>query len=240
MEYTQRSLIFVFSLRKRRALLFSAVNSLIFSMPLDLSEIKPFLPDFSQELLQVIATEGSVMDVPAGMEILKEGQYVRMIPIVLQGLVKVFTRVEEKELLLYYIGSTQSCIMSFSAGLSQSPSRIFAISEEPSMLLLLPAEKINKWIREFPALNDLFFRQYNLRYTEMLDTINSLLFGRMDQRLYQYLQEKSRLKGEKILDLRHKQIAAELGTAREVVTRVLKKLEQEGKIRQTEAGIEIN
>ncbi len=209
-------------------------------MPLDLAEIKPFLPDFSQELLQVIATEGSVMDVPAGMEILKEGQYVRMIPIVLQGLVKVFTRVEEKELLLYYIGSTQSCIMSFSAGLSQSPSRIFAISEEPSMLLLLPAEKINKWIREFPALNDLFFRQYNLRYTEMLDTINSLLFGRMDQRLYQYLQEKSRLKGEKILDLRHKQIAAELGTAREVVTRVLKKLEQEGKIRQTEAGIEIN
>jgi CRP/FNR family transcriptional regulator, anaerobic regulatory protein len=220
--------------------LFSAVNSLIFSMPLDLAEIKPFLPDFSQELLQVIAAEGSVMDVPAGMEILKEGQYVRMIPIVLQGLVKVFTRVEEKELLLYYIGSTQSCIMSFSAGLSQSPSRIFAISEEASMLLLLPAEKINKWIREFPALNDLFFRQYNLRYTEMLDTINSLLFGRMDQRLYQYLQEKSRLKGEKILDIRHKQIAAELGTAREVVTRVLKKLEQEGKIRQTEAGIEIN
>jgi CRP/FNR family transcriptional regulator, anaerobic regulatory protein len=220
--------------------MFSAVKSLIFSMPLDLSEIKPFLPDFSQELLQVIAAEGSVMDVPAGMEILKEGQYVRMIPIVLQGLVKVFTRVEEKELLLYYIGSTQSCIMSFSAGLSQSPSRIFAISEEPSMLLLLPSEKINKWIREFPALNDLFFRQYNLRYTEMLDTINSLLFGRMDQRLYQYLQEKSRLKGEKILDLRHKQIAAELGTAREVVTRVLKKLEQEGKIRQTEAGIEIN
>lgn len=209
-------------------------------MPLDLAEIKPFLPDFSMELLQVIAADGNLMDVPAGMEILKEGQYVRMIPIVLQGLVKVFTRVEEKELLLYYIGSTQSCIMSFSAGLSQSPSRIYAISEEPSMLLLLPAEKINKWIREFPALNDLFFKQYNLRYTEMLDTINSLLFGRMDQRLYQYLQEKSRLKGEKTLDLRHKQIATELGTAREVVTRVLKKLEQEGKIRQTESGIEIN
>ena len=220
--------------------MFSAVNSLIFSMPLDLTEIKPFLPDFNMELLQVIAAEGNLMDVPAGMEILKEGQYVRMIPIVLQGLVKVFTRVEEKELLLYYIGSTQSCIMSFSAGLSQSPSRIYAISEEPTMLLLLPAEKINKWLREFPALNVLFFKQYNLRYTEMLDTINSLLFGRMDQRLYQYLQEKSRMKGEKVLDLRHKQIATELGTAREVVTRVLKKLEQEGKIRQTESGIEIN
>lgn len=207
---------------------------------MDLQEIKPFFPGFSTELLEVIALDGSIQDVPGGLEILKEGQYVRMIPIVLSGLVKVFTRVEEKELLLYYIGSAQSCIMSFSAGLSQSPSRIFAIAEEDSSLLLLPADKLNRWLREFPALNDLFYHQYNLRYTEMLDTINSLLFGKMDQRLYQYLQEKSRLKGEKVLDLRHKQIAAEMGTAREVVTRVLKKLEQEGKIRQTTSGIEIN
>lgn len=209
-------------------------------MSLDLSEIRPYLPGFPPELLQIIAAEGQLQDVPAGMEILREGQYVRMIPIVLKGLVKVFTRVEDKELLLYYIGSAQSCIMSFSAGLNQSPSRIFAISEENSLLLLLPADKINRWIRDYPALNELFFQQYNLRYTEMLDTIHSLLFGRMDHRLYQYLQEKSRLKGEKLLDIRHKQIAQELGTAREVVTRVLKKLEQEGRIRQVPGGIEIN
>ena len=209
-------------------------------MPLDLSEIKPYLPAFNNELLQEIANNGTIQDVPAGMEILKEGQYVKMIPIVLEGLVKVFTRTEEKELLLYYIGSTQSCIMSFSAGLTNSPSRIFAITEEPSMLLLLPTDKLNKWVKQFPAINDLFYHQYNLRYTEMLDTINSLLFGRMDQRLYNYLLEKSKQKGEKILDLRHKQIATELGTAREVVTRVLKKLEQEGKIKQTTAGIEIS
>lgn len=208
-------------------------------MPADIAEIRPFLKGFNDELLSDIAGSSQLMDVPAEKEILREGQYVRMIPIVLEGLVKVFTRVEEKELLLYYIGAAQSCIMSFSAGLTQSPSRIFAITEEPSLLLLLPAEKINTWIRQYPALNELFYRQYNLRYTEMLDTINSLLFGRMDQRLYNYLLEKSKLKGEKILDIRHKQIAAELGTAREVVTRVLKKLEQEGKIRQTPAGIEV-
>ncbi|MBN8673189.1 MAG: Crp/Fnr family transcriptional regulator [Chitinophagales bacterium] len=209
-------------------------------MPLDISEIKPYLPTFNNELLQEIAGNGIIQDMPLGMEILKEGQYVKMIPIVLEGLVKVFTRTEEKELLLYYIGSTQSCIMSFSAGLTNSPSRIYAITEEPSMLLLLPTDKLNKWVKQFPAINDLFYHQYNLRYTEMLDTINSLLFGRMDYRLYNYLLEKSKLKGEKILDIRHKQIATELGTAREVVTRVLKKLEQEGKIKQTAAGIEIS
>lgn len=208
-------------------------------MPFEIAEIKPYLPAFSNELLAEIAAAGSIVEVPGGKEIQKEGQYVKAIPIVLQGLVKVFTSTEEKELLLYYIGSAQSCIMSFSAGLSNSPSRIFAITEEPSVLLLLPADKLNKWVKQYPALNELFYQQYNLRYTEMLDTIQSLLFGRMDHRLYNYLLEKSKLKGERMLNLRHRQIAYEMGTAREVITRVLKKLEQEGKIRQLPGGIEI-
>jgi CRP/FNR family transcriptional regulator len=205
----------------------------------DITVIKKYLPDFPDELLDEITSHSQVMEIAAGVEIVREGQYVKVIPIVLEGLVKVFTRNEEKELLLYYIGSTQSCIMSFSAGLSQSPSRIFAITEEPSILLLLPTDKLYKWVKKFPAVNDLFYQQYNLRYIEMLDTINSLLFDKMDNRLYNYLLEKSKLKGEKILPIRHRQIAAELGTAREVITRVLKRLEQEGKVRQLPDGLEI-
>lgn len=212
----------------------------ILTMALDTTEIKKHLPGFDDELIAEIATHGLIREVPAGMEILREGQFIRSVPIVLEGLVKVFTRQGEKELLLYYIGSAESCIMSFSSGLSNAPSRIFAITEEPSLLLLLPSDKLTVWVKRFPPLNELFFNQYNLRYTEMLDTINALLFGRMDHRIYNYLLEKSRLKGETILDLRHKQIAAELGTAREVVTRVLKRLEQEGKIRQVAGGIEIS
>lgn len=208
-------------------------------MPLDSTEIQKYLPGFDADLLEEIAAHGLVKEVPPGVEILREGQYIKSVPIVLEGLVKVFTRQGDKELLLYYIGTTQSCIMSFSSGLSSSPSRIFAITEEPSLLLLLPADKLTVWVKRYPPLNELFFHQYNLRYTEMLDTINALLFGRLDDRLYHYLVEKSRLKGEKVLDIRHKQIAAELGTAREVITRVLKRLEQEGKIRQVAGGIEI-
>jgi CRP/FNR family transcriptional regulator len=208
-------------------------------MPLDISELKKYLPAFSNELLAEIAKHSQLKEIPEGVEILKEGQYVRAIPIVLEGLVKTFTRADEKELLLYYIGPAQSCIMSFSAGLSNSPSRIFAFTEEPSLLLLLPSDTMSKWIKLYPQINELFFEQYNLRYVEMLDTINSLLFDKLDQRLYNYLLEKSRLKGEKILALRHKQIAGELGTAREVITRVMKRLEQEGKVRQLPDGIEI-
>jgi CRP/FNR family transcriptional regulator, anaerobic regulatory protein len=208
-------------------------------MPLESDEIKKYLPGFGEELILEIAHHGIIKEVPAGVEILKEGQYIKAIPIVLEGLVKVFTRIEEKELLLYYIGSKQSCIMSFSAGLSNAPSRIFAITEDASTLLLLPTDKLNSWVKQYPQVNELFFQQYNLRYIEMLDTINSLLFEKMDQRLYNYLLEKSKLKGEKTLLIRHKQIAAELGTAREVVTRVMKRLEQEGKVRQLPEGIQI-
>ncbi|MBL7723923.1 MAG: Crp/Fnr family transcriptional regulator [Chitinophagaceae bacterium] len=208
-------------------------------MPLAVAEIKRYLPDFDNELLEEIANHGMIKEVPAGAEILKEGQYIKAIPIVLEGLVKVFTRAEEKELLLYYIGPAQSCIMSFSAGLSNTPSRIFAFTEDASALLLLPSDKLGRWIKQYPQINELFFQQYNLRYTEMLDTINSLLFDKLDQRLYNYLLEKSKLKGEKILDIRHKQIAGELGTAREVITRVMKRLEQEGKVRQLPEGIQI-
>lgn len=208
-------------------------------MSLDIAEIKKYLPVFTEELMAEIANYGLIKEIPEGVEILKEGQYIKAIPIVLEGLVKVFTRMEEKELLLYYIGPAQSCIMSFSAGMSNASSRIFAFTEDASIILLLPSDKLGKWVKQYPAINELFFQQYNLRYTEMLDTINSLLFDKMDQRLYNYLLEKSKLKGEKILTVRHKQIAGELGTAREVITRVMKRLEQEGKVRQLPEGIQI-
>lgn len=208
-------------------------------MPVLLSDLQPLSQRFSRELLSEIAEHAVIMEFPEGTEILKEGQYIKLLPIVLKGLVKVFAPFEEKELLLYYIEPGESCIMSFSASLSNAPSRIFAITEEDSTLLLLPVDKLNSWIKNYPQINDLFYQQYNLRYSEMLDTINSLLFSRMDQRLYNYLVEKSKLKGEKILSIRHKQIAAELGTAREVITRVIKRLEQEGKVKQLQDGIEI-
>jgi CRP/FNR family transcriptional regulator len=178
-------------------------------MLLPLSQLQSYLPGFGHELLQEIAEYGIIKEFPETTEILKEGQYVKVIPIVLKGLVKVFASFEEKELLLYYIEPGQSCIMSFSAGLNNAPSRIFAITEEESTILLLPVEKLYNWIKNYPQINDLFYQQYNLRYSEMLDTINSILFNRMDQRLYNYLLEKSKLKGEKILLIRHKQKTSE-------------------------------
>jgi CRP/FNR family transcriptional regulator, anaerobic regulatory protein len=201
--------------------------------------IKKHLYFLGPELLDEVLKYGIIKDFPAGTEILSEGQYVKVIPVVMEGLIKVYSRYEDKELLLYYIEPFESCIMSFSASLKNEPSTIFAVTEENTHTLLLPSNKVSEWVRKFNGINQLFYQQYNQRYTDLLDTIKYLLFYKLDKRILEFLVEKSRLKGDKIVNIRHKQIASELGTAREVITRVLKKMEKEGKVRQLPNGIEI-
>ena len=202
----------------------------------DLSKLlTPLHPDLRKEL----EAHAILKEVPQGTEILREGQYVKVIPIVLEGLIKVFSRHEEKELLLYYIKPQESCIMSFSAGMKNEPSKIFAVAEEDTSALLLPTDKVALWVRDYPEVNHLFFQQYNLRYSDLLTTIHQLLFERMDKRLLDYLVNKSLLTGRNPIKISHRQIAAELGTAREVISRIMKKLENDGKVRQEANTIEI-
>lgn len=188
-------------------------------------------------LRQEILDRASVKVFPDKTELIREGQYVKVVPVVLRGLIKVFVSVGERELLLYYIGPEESCIMSFAASLHQSPSRVFAITEEETEVLLLPADQVSGWVRRFPSFNTLFYQQYHKRYEDLLQTIQALLLDKLDARLMKYLTEKAEQKGSKQLNIRHREIAAELGTAREVVTRILKKLESEGRIRQMPGGV---
>ena len=190
-------------------------------------------------LVEEISTHGTVQEIPAGTEILREGQYIKVIPLVLKGAIKVFTRFKEKELLLYYILPEESCIMSFSANLSNEPSKVFAITEMDTTALLLPADKIEGWIKKFPKFNTLFYQMYNERYADMLDTINHLLFNKLDQRVLDHLTNKMEITGSSLVKITHKQIASELGTAREVISRVIKKLEKEDRLSQRQEGIEI-
>ena len=202
----------------------------------DLSKLTtPLHPDLRKEM----EAHAILKEVPQGTEILREGQYVKVIPIVLEGLIKVFSRHEEKELLLYYIKPQESCIMSFSAGMKNEPSKIFAVTEEDTSALLLPTDKVAQWVCEYPEVNQLFFQQYNLRYSDLLTTIHQLLFERLDKRLLDYLTNKSLLTGRNPIKISHRQIAGELGTAREVISRIMKKLENDGKIRQEANTIEI-
>lgn len=201
---------------------------------------KSILSFLNPDLVDIIVKESSVKEIPKGTEILREHQYVKVLPIVIKGLVKVYSKFNEKELLLYYIEPAQSCAITFYAALKNTPSKVFATVEEDSIILLIPVQHIPRWLKEYPDFNELFYNQFNLRFFELLDTISHLLLDKMDKRLYEYLKKKSALiNNNNSIKMSHRKIANELGTAREVITRVLKKLETDGKVIQISGEIKI-
>lgn len=195
------------------------------------------LPPLPLTLKEAIVDKSTLIHVPSGSTLIRAGQYVQGIPLVLKGSIKVFSSYGNKELLLYYIEAQESCIVSFSACLHRLPSQIEAVVEQDATILLLPTRYVLEWQRIYPAFNEIFFDQYNQRYSDLLNTIQLLLFEKMDVRIKTYLQEKVAVTGEKLINMRHHEIAKELGTAREVVSRIIKKLEKEGLVQQTEHGI---
>ncbi len=201
--------------------------------------VKQQLAFLGKELTSKILEVSSVVEFEKDIEILKEGQYVKVIPIVIKGLLKVFTRQEDKELLLYYIKPSESCIMSFSASISNDKSTVYAKTAESSILLIIPADKIEMLTKLYPEFNTLFHQQFKVRYNDLLDTINQLVFTNLDQRLYHFLKETSIIRKENPVHISHREIANELGTAREVITRVMKKLEKEYKVVQNSDSIKI-
>lgn len=202
-------------------------------------EITQALSHLNADLVLEITATAAIKKLPKNTEVLREGQHVKVIPIVLEGIIKVFTSHGDKELLLYYIRPNESCIMSFAASLKNEPSKVFALTEEDTTALLLPVEKVRDWIKQYPEMNSLFFQQYNLRYNDLLKTIHHVLFDKMDKRLYDYLKEKLVMTNKNPLKISHRQIANEMGTAREVVSRLIKKLENEGKLKQHTNSIEL-
>jgi CRP/FNR family transcriptional regulator len=200
---------------------------------------KNIFPSLSSAVADEIVENSTIVEIPENIEVMREGQYIKAVPIVISGLIKVFTRHEDKELLLYYIQPGESCIMTFDACLKNIPSKVYATTEEKSEVLLMSTENVFRWIKKFPELNSMFFLQYNIRYYDLLNMINQLLFEKMDTRILEYLKTKIKITGKNPLKISHRQIANDLGSAREVVSRVMKKLEYEGKINQIGTEIKI-
>jgi CRP/FNR family transcriptional regulator len=138
---------------------------------------------------------------------------------------------DEKEILLYYIKAGESCIMSFLGGMHNDTSKVKAIAEEETDILFIPVAKVKELIQEFPEWLDYIFRLYHQRFEELLEVVNAVAFKKMDERLMIFLNKKSELTGSNIIAITHEQLALELGTARVVVSRLLKQLEIEGHLK---------
>lgn len=185
----------------------------------------------SPELVEKLYQYGVTKTYQEGDIILDENSSIRSIPIVMKGMMKVIRTEEDgREILLYYIKAGESCIMSFLGGMHNEKSIVKAEVEEDTEILFLPIDKVSLFIKEYPEWLDYIFRLYHKRFEELLDIINAIAFKKVDERLLNLLHKKSEILNSKTIIITHEQLANELGTARVVVSRLLKQLEDSGKL----------
>lgn len=194
------------------------------------------LPDalkqiFEPELQKEILSEASVVSATEGQVILDIGQTVRIVPVILRGILKI-SRVDQegKELLLYYVNPNESCAMTFTCCMQQFPSEIKATAETDIEYIAVPIVLMNNWLNAYPGWKAFVMKTIRSRFNELLQTIDQLAFHRLDERLINYLKAKSEKTGSSLLNLSHEQIANELASSREVISRLLKKMENDQKL----------
>jgi CRP/FNR family transcriptional regulator len=178
-------------------------------------------------LLNVLASSGSQMSFRAGESIVDPGQFIKLIPIVLEGLIKVIRTDESgKELFLYYLEPGQTCALSLTCCSASRPSEIKALAEEETMILGVPIDLHEKWMDEYRQWKEYVSSTYQSRFQELLETLDAVAFKRLDQRLMRYLSTKLKQQKATELQMSHQEIATEMGTSREVISRLLKQLEK--------------
>lgn len=195
----------------------------------NLQEITAFKS--SPELVEMLYKYGTEKIYKEGDVILGENATIHSIPIVTRGTIRVIRTEEDgREILLYYITAGESCIMSFLGGLHHETSKVKAEAEEETEILFLPIDKVSLFIKVYPQWLDYIFRLYHKRFEELLEIVNAIAFKKVDERLLTLLKRKSELAQSNVIPVTHEQVANELGTARVVVSRLLKQLEENGTV----------
>lgn len=181
------------------------------------------LEEMNQKLQHLYINEGEI--------VLNIGETVRIIPIVLTGTIKI-SRVDEfgNELLLYYVGQSESCAMTFTCCMQQFPSEIKAVAEENCEILAIPIAVMDEWMMKYTTWKSFVMKTIRAKFNELLRTIDQIAFQKLDERLIHYLKEKSKTSGSTLIHLSHEQIATELASSRVVISRLLKKLENEKRL----------
>jgi len=199
-------------------------------------------PAFDQsDLVDWMVQQSLQKDFGSDTELLHVGGTVRHIPLVISGSVKVSRQdAEGREIFLYYILPGQTCAMTLSACYKGETSRINAVTQEQSTLILLPAALIHEATRRFPAWQRFAFDSFGSRYDELLYTLESVVFQQLDERLKHYLLEKSAALKTTRLQVSQQQIADDLHASREVISRLIRQFEQKGFLRHARGVIEIN
>jgi len=195
---------------------------------------------FETKLIEEIKTIGRLKKVKMGQVVVSPDSLGNEMPIVLSGLLKVLRQDPNgQEVFLYYLEGGETCAMAITCCIGGKKSTFKVIAEEDSTIWMIPTNNMDKWIARYPSFRKFVFSSYQVRFDEILTTIDSVVFHKMDERLYKYLLDTKQATGSFEINKTHEQIAKELSTSRVVISRLLKQLEREDKIEHHRNKIEI-
>ncbi|MDP2159468.1 MAG: Crp/Fnr family transcriptional regulator [Flavobacterium sp.] len=194
---------------------------------------------FEEALMDEIAEVSLLRDFNEGDVLIDFGDYIKKMPLLIEGAIKILREdFDEGELLLYFIEKGDTCAMTMACCMGESKSEIRAVAETKGKVIMIPVQKMEEWLGKYKSWRNYVFNSYNNRLKEMLSAIDNLAFMNMDERLLNYLYDKSKINNSREIHATHQEIAYDLHTSRVVVSRLLKALENEGKIRLHRASIE--
>lgn len=186
---------------------------------------------FEENLLKEIEKIGVHKTFQQDQTIIEIGEYIKFMPLLLSGAIKILREDDAgEELVLYYLERGDTCAMTLSCCMGQVKSKIRAVAETDLEVLLLPKEKMAEWLGTYKSWQSFILQSYHNRMDELLEAVDTIAFLRMDERLFKYLKDKAMVTHNDVITTTHKEISEDLHTSRVVVSRLLKKLENEGKI----------
>ena len=195
---------------------------------------------FEDELINEINQVGTFRDVQAGQKLMDIGQYIRSMPLLISGAIKILREDSDgDELLLYFLERGETCAITMSCCMGHTQSDIRAIAEMDTRLVMIPVQKMEEWTAKYKSWRNFVFQSYHNRLHELMETVDSIAFLKMDERLLKYLQDKVNVTGDNVVHSTHQEIAYELHTSRVVISRLLKKLEKLGKIELNRNNIKV-
>lgn len=186
---------------------------------------------FEAALVNEMNQLATIKEIKEGEHLMEIGNYIRSMPLILEGAVKVLREDENgDELLLYFIEGGETCAMTITCCLGNTRSEIRAIAEKDTRMIMLPIQKMQEWMDKYSSWRSFILSSYQNRMMELLNTIDKIAFLRMDERLLDYLKEKRKIGDDDFIKSTHQEIAYELHTSRVVISRLLKRLENDGYI----------
>jgi len=195
---------------------------------------------FEPELIDEIVEVGTYKRIRENELLLDIGDNFNRVPLMLTGAIKISREtVNGDEIVLYFLERGDTCTISFGSGLNSSKSKVRGVAEKPSEIIFIPVDKLEEWMVKYASWRSFVIDSYDIRLNEMLEAIDNLAFMKMDQRLYKYLTDKVKIMRSPTLNTTHQEIAIDLNTSRVVVSRLLKQLENEGKIKLYRNRIEV-